>query len=82
MIHHVVDVTYLDKNGCRQEYRYVAKAESESNHVFETAEEDAIGFAQSCTRNYGLRIFNQMSKTWDYYPVHRVLHAIVMSFED
>jgi hypothetical protein len=80
MIHHVVDVTYLDKNGLRQIYRYVGK-DNQKDTIFDNAQEDAIAFAQSCIRT-GLKIFNPISKTIDYYPVHRVLHTCYMSFED
>ena len=70
MIHYVTVVTYLDKDDSKQEYRYNAEEKS-----------DSFNFAEK-TMATGLRFFSPMSQIFDYYPVHRVLHALCMSFED
>jgi hypothetical protein len=70
MIHHVVDVTYLNEYDQIKPYRYNAEDK-----------QDSFNFAEK-TMTTGLRFFLPLSQTFDYYPVHRVLHALCMSFED
>jgi len=70
MKHFVADITYLDEDSVQCGYRY------EGENL-----QDALNFAEKTMQN-GLNFFQPMSQTFHYYPLYRILHVVVMTFED